>query len=63
MLKFRFTVARGCKINVVGGAYFTKMAITPDVNEVSSPNLVHMCMSLLWGHSKKIATIGLMVAL
>jgi len=32
-------------MNVVGGAYFSKMAITPKVNEVGSPNLVHMCMS------------------
>ena len=42
---------------VVGGAYFSKRAITPEVNEVGSPNFVHMCMSSFRGHSKKIATI------
>jgi hypothetical protein len=44
-------------MNVVGGAYFTKMAITQEVNEISSPNLTHICMRTVWGHSKKIASI------
>ena len=48
---------------VVGGAYFTKMAITREVNEISSPNSVHMCMSSICGHSKKMALIGHMVSL
>jgi hypothetical protein len=29
---------------VVGGAYFTRMAITREVNEISSPNSRDMCM-------------------
>jgi hypothetical protein len=62
-LKFEFPVARGRKLNVVGGACFTKMAITPEVNKVGSPNLVHMCLSSIWGHSKITASIGHMVAL
>ena len=36
----------------MGGAYFTKMAITQEVNEIFSPNAVHMCMVSIWGHSK-----------
>ena len=45
----------------MGGAYFTKMAITQEVNEISSPNSVHMCMGSIWGHSKQFygdRTIG-----
>ena len=46
---------------VVGGAYFTQMAITQEVNEISSPKSVHMCMGSIWGHNKQFygdRTIG-----
>ena len=62
-LKFLFTVAKGRKTNVVGGAYFTKMAITQEQNEISLPNFVHMCTGWVLGQDKTIATIEHLVAL
>ena len=62
-LKFRFAVTKGRQNVNVGGAYFTKKAITQERNEISSPNLVHMCMVWLFGHDKKTATIDHMMAL
>ena len=53
----------GFKMDVQGGAYFTKKAITQEGNEISSPNLVHMYIGSIWGHDKNIATIGHLVAL
>ncbi len=43
---------RGTKMSIKGGASFTKMAITPERNEVSSPNFVHMCQSSIFGQIK-----------
>ena len=40
-------------MDAVGGAYFTKMAINQEVNEISSPNSVHMGRSSICGHNKK----------
>jgi len=44
-------------------ATFTKMVITCDWNEIFLLNLGHLFLSSFWGHMKKIAMIGHLVAL
>jgi len=38
----------------VGGATFTKMAITRERNEIFSPNLAHTCKSSFCGRVKRM---------
>ncbi len=40
----------GAKTFERGRATFSKMPITPERNEISSPNSEHLCKSSIWGH-------------
>jgi len=50
-------------MNILKLGNFTKMAITQEVNKISSPNSIDMCMRTVCGHCKNTASIGHMVAL
>ncbi len=47
----------------MGGAYFAKMAITQERNEISLPNLKDMCIGSIFGQHRKTVAINHLVAL
>ncbi len=48
-LNFRFTVPKGRQNIRRGRATFSKMPVTPERNEISSPNSANLCKSSSWG--------------